>query len=355
MLVRFHPLVRLIVAVFCVALATTFMAATPPPVFSKPTLVIFPYRLAPGVDSLVGTTYIERLSGALIAQGGINVIMGDVATAPADYLHVTKTDGGDFYMIGYIATPLNRSAAVIEQIVSARSGTVVWSNTAAIAAEEDVLAQGPIVRKGLLSYVSRGFDSIPITTPRPATPPPAPKRAGPAGGAVGPDGAPLLPNEAYGFSSKPTAPPKVYASANRPSRFVVLAITGSTQLPAVRDYAANSLISALKHHGQAVAQGDPETTEFPAVRGHDICTQTGAGYLVFGSVTGSSVKGTDENNYLAHTDADLSLLVFDCAAQKLNAVAKSHGRAGKWEGAIDRAADTASNYVLKVANSAKSS
>jgi hypothetical protein len=283
------------------------------------------------------------------------VIMGDVATAPADYLHVTKTDGGDFYMIGYIATPLNHSAAVIEQIVSARSGTVVWSNTAAIAAEEDVLAQGPVVKKGLLSYISRGFDSIPITTPRPATPPPALKRAGPAGG-VGPDGAPLLPNEAYGFSSKPTAPPKVYASASRPSRFVVLAITGATQQPAVRDYAANSLISSLKHHGQSVAQGDPDTTDFPVVRGHDICTQTGAGYLVFGSLSGSSVKGTDLNNYLTHTDADLSLLVFDCAAQKLNAVAKFHGQAGKWQGAIDRAADAAvTKYVLKVATVAKSS
>jgi hypothetical protein len=355
MFVRFRPLVRLIAAAFCVALATTFMGATPPPVFSTPTLVIFPYRLAPGVDSLVGSTYIERLGGALTAGGGINVVMGDVATAPADYLHVTKTDGGDFYMIGYIATPLNHSAAVIEQIVNVRSGTVVWSNTAAIAAEEDVLAQAPVVKRGLLTYLQRNYASIPITTPRPATPPPAARRARP-GGAVGPDGAPLLPNEAYGFSSGPTAPPKVYASASRPSRFVVLAITGATQKPAVREYAATSLIAALKHHGQNVAQGDPATTEFPAVRSRDICTQTGAGYLVFGSVAGSSMKGTDADNYLAYTDADLNLLVYDCGAQKLNGLAKFHGRAGRWDAAIDRATNTAvTNYVLKVATVAKSS
>jgi hypothetical protein len=164
-----------------------------------------------------------------------------------------------------------------------------------------------------------------------------------------------LPNEAYGFSSKPTAPPKVYASASKPARFVVLKIVGDAR-PVVRTYTVNSLIAALKQHGQTVAEGDPQTTEFPIVRGPDICKDTGAGYLVFGSVTGTQTQPTVDNNYQGWTDAYLTVGVYDCVAQKFEHPAKPlHGGGGIWNKAVDNVTSTAvTNYLLKIATVAKS-
>ncbi len=92
--------------------------------------------------------------------------MADPATVPADYLRVTKAAGGDYYLIGYVAPPTNNAYSVIEQIVSARSGTVVWSQTAHIGANDDIFDQAPIIKNALLTYSSRGFYAVLNATPK---------------------------------------------------------------------------------------------------------------------------------------------------------------------------------------------
>ena len=271
MLVSFRPLARLIAAVLCTSLAVVLIGANAPTFFSSPTLVIFPLRTTEGTDPTPGSGYATTLGTALGALGGVNVVMGNSATAPADYLRVAKLNGGDFYFMGSIAPPVRNAATVIEQIVSTRSGVVVWSGTAYITGQDDILNQAPVVKQALFAYTTRAYAQVlnspppkplRVTTPAPT---PAPKKGATvaSGGAArqtgpGTDGPPLkLPNEAYGFSSKPTAPPKIYASSSRPSRFVVLNFVGNNVPPRVRDYAVNSLVTALKRHGQTAAEGDP--------------------------------------------------------------------------------------------------
>jgi hypothetical protein len=368
MLVPFRPLARLIVAVLCTSLAVPLMGASTPSLYSTPTLVIFPFRFAEGLDPNSGAQYVSKLGSALTALGGVKVVMADPATVTAEYLHVTKADNGDYYLIGYVAPPVNNVVSVIEQLVSARSGTVVWSDTAHVSASggDDILNQGPVVKAAVMEHTNRGYLAITAPTPKPKaaapTPSPAPQKktanataSGP--GIPGTDRPPLnLPNEAYGFSSKPTAAPKLYAAASRPARFVVLTISGPTVTPALRDYAASSLIGALKSHGQTVAQGDPATTEHPIFRGPDICTQTGAGYLVFGSLTGNVVSPRESNNYVGSADAYLNLIAYNCGAKRLEQTAKLHGWSGIFTNAVDKAANTAvTNYLLKVATASKTS
>ena len=356
-----RPFARSIVAVFCAALAiglmgatATSVAPTPPPNIPPTTLVVFPFRVADGVDASIGAAYSSTLVKALSTLGGgLKVVAGDATTAPESYLHIAKVDGADYYLIGHVAPPLHGAAAVIQQLVSEHSGTVVWSQTAYIASDTDVTDQAPIVRNALATYVMRGYAAIlaaPIRTAPPPTPAPVKKGAAPSrtapNGPLGPDN---LPNEAYGFSSKPTAPPKVYASASKPARFVVLKFTGDAR-PQVRAYTETSLIAALKHHGQTVAEGDPQTTEFPIVRGPDICKDTGAGYLVFGSVTGTQIPPTVDNNFAGWTDAYLSVGVYDCVAQKYVHSAKPlHGGGGVWNKAVDNVTNAAvTAYLLKI-------
>ncbi len=330
---------------------------------SAPTLVIFPFREADGFDPRYGPDYVNKLGSALKVSGAVKVVMGDPATVPADYLHTAKADNGDYYLIGFVAPPANGQMSVIEQIVSARSGTVIWSSTAHIGADKDILDQAPVVQNALLAYATRGYYAILNPTPKPAPQPSAPpqKKNGVVGGAGaggGGGGQPKPPLELAERSLRLLIEAHRAAEnlclGEHPARFVVLAITGRTVPPVIRAYTVSSMLLALQRHGQTVAEGNPETTEHPIVRGPDICTQTGAGYLVFGSVATKSSDATSGNDIW--TDAALNVAVYDCGAQKFEQMGKPlHGVAFNWRTAVDHAVNSAvTDYLLKVATVARS-
>ncbi|MGA2392212.1 MAG: hypothetical protein ABSH03_02540 [Candidatus Lustribacter sp.] len=367
-------LTQLIVALLCVTFAVTLIGASPSPsplgpssLGPSPTIMIFPMRQPEGLDPKAGIAYSLRLATALTALGGVKVVPGDPATAASDYLHVAKAAGADFYMMGSVAPPINNAVAVVQQVVSTRTGIVSWSGTAYVTTGDDVAAQAPLIKTALVTYETRGYMAILNPTPVPvqtAAPTPVPKSKrvsiNEGAGGSGPtsaDQAPLpLPNEAYGFSSKPTAPPKVYASAAKPSRFVVLTFVGKNVTPQVRDYTVDSLIKALKKHGQSAAEGNPDTTNH-RLPSADLCSSTGAAYLVFGSVSGASTKGNDFSNYVPHSNASIAVAAYDCATQSFVQTAKEvRGAGARWTDAIDHAANAAvTDYLLKVAAVARSS
>ena len=368
MFVATRRFARSAVAVLCTGLAVTLMGATSS-LLPQATLVIFPFTSAEGADPTSGIEYSKQLGAALTELGGIKVVMADTATVPANYLRTAKTAGGDFYLMGHVAPPIKNAIAVIEQVVSTRSGTVVWSETAHVSSDDDVLAQAPTVKNAVASYAVRAYATILNATPGPVrTVPPSspPKRAanaptgtagapiGPGAITVGPDGVPRLPNEAYGYSSKPTAPPKIYASASKPSRFVVLSFAGNSVTPGVREYTADSLIKALKRRGASAAQGDPQVTGH-RLPGPDLCNQTGAGYLVFGTVEATSTEATEYSNWQRFVNTSLTLTVYNCVAGKFERPSLTRGRGNPLNDAVDNVTNTAvTRYLLKLATLAKS-
>lgn len=363
-------LTQLIVALFCVTLTVTLVDAAPSPLPSlvplaaAPTLLIFPMRQPEGVDPKAGIGYATKLGSALAALGGVKVVLGDSGVAAADYLRTARATGADFYMMGSVAPPINNAVAVVQQVVNARTGVVTWAGTAYVSTPDDVTSQAPLIKGALQAYETRGYLGILNPTPAPAptvAPTPATKGKrvnveggnGGGGGGRGPAGAdnpPLqLPNEAYGYSSKPTAPPKVYASAAKPSRFVVVNFIGSPGVtPAVRDYTVSAMVKALEKHGQTAAEGNPDTTDhrLPSV---DLCKSTGASYLVFGKIAGGSTKGNDFSNYVPHSDATIAVAAYDCGSQQfVRSAGQVRGSGSRWTDAVDRAANAAvTDYLLK--------
>jgi hypothetical protein len=339
MFASFRPLAWLFAAVLALVVAVPVAAAGPPTV-----LVVFPFRVADGLDADNGNVYASAIANAITAAGdGVKVILAP-ATDQADYLHVTSADGADYYLSGFIAPPIRGSAAVLEQLVSRRSGTAVWGNTAQITVGPDTTAiadQGPIVRNALIAYTTRGYFLILNPTPAPA--PVHTDKAKPPSGFVGSGGGgggapkkPLdLPNEAYGFSSAPTAPPKVYASADHPSRFAVLAVTGSLAPEVIRTYTATSLIATLSHHGQSAAAGDPVATAHSLIHPAATCKVTGSNYLVFPQIQTTSTDATSGDD--AWTNAHLSLIVWDCNNNVYLRPKPFLASAFSWKVAIDRA------------------
>ncbi len=363
MLVSPRLTARSLVAVFCAALAVALLGAGTVNFFPTPTLVIFPYRPSQGMDPAAGIGYANQLGAALKSLGGVNVVMADPATAPADYLHTAKAAGGDYYFMGSFSPPTQNTIPLIEQIVSARSGTVVWSTTAYLAASGDVILQAPAVKSAVTQYLTRGYETVlnPPPPPRPtAKPTEAPKKitssASRGSGQPG-DAPPLkLPNEAYGFSSKPTAAPKVYAAASRPSRFVVLNFVAKDVPPAVRDYTVAAIETSLKRRGQSVAEGDPLSTAH-RLPSPELCTDTGASFLVFGSVSAVAQKGQEYNNYINSVNALLNVSLYSCSAQKFLAPGNGlRGYGSTWQAAVSKSADAAvDHYLLKTATVASSS
>jgi hypothetical protein len=359
-MLRLYPrLVRSIAIVLVsLSLTVTVLAATPPS-FGSSMLVIFPFRVVDGMDPGLGAEFGTKLGTAITNLGGVKVVVGDRATAPAAYLSTAKADGADYYLIGLVGQPRNETAPVIEQLVSVRSGVIVWSGNADIRADLDVQDQGTIIKTALLAHAGRAYVSIldPVSEPS-GVPPSAAKKRNANGAGRGSDaqvaGRPLpVPSDEP--RPKPTAQPKGYASVREPSRFVVLEIVGPTVASEVREYAVSSLIAALERRGQTVAQANPTAAIFPALRGPNVCAQTGGAYLVFGSIEAQVTPASSANNFIGWATAELKAVAYDCQNQKFVPSAKPLRASGSLlTTAIDRAADAAvTNYLLKVVAAAK--
>lgn len=347
----------------CMAFATTLLGAAAPPLLAgTPVIVVFPFKVADGLDPVNGRIMATAIASAVGAQGGVKIVIGDPATAPADFLHVTALNNGDYYLTGFIAAPVGNSTSVLEQLVSKRSGTAIWGTTASINNDTDIQAQGPIIHDAVILHATRGYFSIvngvPTPTPKETRAPKKKNGITSSVSAPGPAETPRrtldLPNEAYGFSSAPTAPPKVYASAAHPTRFAILAVTGNTVTEQMRQYAQASLVTTLSHHGQPAAQGDPETTKHFLMHPQDICKSTGSAFLVFGTIVAHSTDAT--NGVEPWTDADYTPMVYDCTAQAYNRSAHPiRSAAFDWKTAIDRATLKATNdFFAKLPHAATS-
>jgi hypothetical protein len=348
MFLRFRPLERFFAGVLCASFAAVLLAASPPGFNSPVTVVMFPFRTGEGIAPSDGIDYATALGNALTQLGGIKVVMGDPATKVTEYLHATAAAGGDYYVTGSVNTPVRNAIAVLEQIVSRRSGTAVWGNTAQISNESDIRLQAPVIRDALVAYTNRGYFAVINATPTPAPTkaPPAKKKNGIETSASGPSGNPTprkpldLPNEAYGFSSDPTAKPILYASVSNPSRFAIMGITGAYVPDVMKRYAEKSLVNTLSHHGQPAALGDPDVTKHFLMHPQDVCKQTATQFLVFGTVGTKSADprkdpANDDDSWI---DAQYTPMIYDCTAQQYNRTAKAiHASAYNWRTAVDRA------------------
>jgi TolB-like protein len=337
------------------ALAIGLIAAGPEPFGPPEVLIVFPFQVGSSLKPAAGIDYATHMSATIAQVGGVTVAPNtSTDTVQADYPALAKAAGADYYLTGFIS-PDGGTVTVIQQLVSVRSGTIVWSNSAQVLTQSDAVEQANLIRNTIVQYASRGFAALAIqrstpppeskTHPRPAgTPPPAQQ--------IPRD--PALPNEAYGFSSQATAQPKVYASAAHPSRYVILRFTGKLTPERVLDYTANSLIFALGRHGQTASLGDPDTSQFPLVRGAAICADTGASVLVWGSIATTSADASRGESLW--TNATLTTYAWDCKDAKFVRPARAAaGAATRWETAIDHASDDAvTNYLLSVPATATS-
>jgi hypothetical protein len=270
---------------------------------STPSIVVYPLIAnGTGVNSETGARISVTIASQIAQQGGISVKNAPPGIEQRDYLVTARQLGVDFYLTGYV-TPLGAEASLVEQLVSAKSGSVVWSNTALLTTYGEAAGQASIIRSAILAYAGRAISTLqPIDTSTPR-PPPAPDRLPP------------------------------------PKKVAVLALSGDDAPDRVQ-YATASILKALAKNKVAAARS-PDAAQDPGQSAGSICRQTGATLLLGATLSTQSTNATSAT-------ANVIVTGYDCSGAQVGRQTASSSGDGKraWQVAIDRAVDAAVlNYL----------
>jgi hypothetical protein len=149
---------------------TVFLVAAAPALTIVPTVVVYPFASGTGGVDHEAVTNIANILARRIARGGAVMVKAPTpGVLRQKFLRDARLLHADYYVTGSTA-PLGSNASLLEQVVSTRSGTVVFSSSAEIADIADVSAQGDVLRNGILQRSSRGIQAFealpaPITVP----------------------------------------------------------------------------------------------------------------------------------------------------------------------------------------------
>ena len=237
---------------------------------AAPVLVVYPFAVGGSAPEDIGRQLSAKIAAELTALGGIQVVTGSATTKPPDYRSAARSAGADLYFSGSIV-PVGNAFSAIENLVSTKSGTSMWSTLITFRGVDDVRGQGAAVRAELLRNA--------------ATPAPASAAAG----------LELI-----------TPPPR--------SGGVDLPIAGSA-LDSDRAFATRVIAETLQSRGYKVVPATSSGILAPSANGTAICASSGARTLITGSLDTTRVAtlGT-----AAQTTAHISLQTFDCSAHALD-------------------------------------
>ena len=124
--------------------------ATPPQRHSLPLVIVFPFDTSTDIKAGTGETAAQIFMRQMNADGGIDTIEGPSSVKRADYLTHARSVNAAYYVAGYM-TPLGNGVSLVEQVVSTRSGTIVFGQTAQIESIDDATSQATLIHDGIVA------------------------------------------------------------------------------------------------------------------------------------------------------------------------------------------------------------
>ncbi len=160
------------------AVIVAFVAALPllgaiNDVPDAPVVVVYPLTATGNVPKGVGENLATAIGSDLASLGGVVVRPYTPGTQRTDYLVAAQKEGADYYVTGFL-TPLGSEMSLVEQVVSTRSGSIVYSTTAFARTYADAIGPVPTLRDAIVHHAGRGFAQL-------DAPPPPPPSAEPIG------------------------------------------------------------------------------------------------------------------------------------------------------------------------------
>ncbi len=276
------PLRRIILTVLVAALMPALAARAD----DAPTLALYPFTTDGSAPAGTGAQFADALAADMRAAGGVTVVRGPENVAPAQYQADALKAGADYFLIGAVA-PVGNRFSVIEQLVRARTGLMVWSATYQAAGLDDVRGQGAQVRQALFDQI--GHASFPVI--HAAAPSPAPTAA----------------------SSKVVPAATAVASPSPPpSTFAVMSFGGNA-LPSDRAFAVRAVLDNIRQRG-VTAAADLSVPADLQQAGAQACMDTGAATIVGGTL---DVTRAETISAPPSATAAITLQVYDCRTQTL--------------------------------------
>ncbi len=343
---------------FALALPLAASAQTATGLQIQPVVVVYPFASS---TSSIDREASSRLA-TIIATGVANthrvrVLPATPGTERKDYLTAARAVGADYYVSGFI-TPLGSGVSIVEQVVSAQTGIVLFSNSAQLDTYADAAGQGDTIGNFVFSHANRGMASI-------QAPPPAPA---PTATSVGEAAQAKLGSLFKGKKGKATAAPKATAEpkpsaaatagATRaplvtPPTAPALAVAPPTAAPTAPPTAAGNAVGILVEGSVPAFIRDITATHLAAqlgsarnakridatveaVRAHDgsVCRTNGLREIVVAHVDIRNATATARI-------AGLELTAFDCNGASVYSVATIQRRGGDAHSAVFAAVDAA--------------
>lgn len=288
-------------------------AASPAPHPSAPAIVVYPFGTSGALKPDVGVKAQQLYVSQMTQDGGLDVISGGTDVKRQDYLKNARHLGADYYLTGYM-TMLGSSVALVEQLVSTQSGTIVFAQTAQIESFSDAAAQAQAVHDAILQRENEFNAQIAQNVTTSATPTPLPGNEANLGGL-------------FKRHARPTPAPTL-APSQKPAKGVfVVRIDGplsAQQLAAGTD----ALYYALDGHYIVRLTSVPHANL--AKEADAICGTQRDNTIA----TGTAQAQTIRHGLFHSTQYVFALTIYTCFGAQL---AHATGTAGDLQGAIDAA------------------
>ncbi len=135
-----------------------------------PTVVVYPLTTTGSVPKQIGENLATAIGSDLASLGGVVVKPYVPGTQRSGFLTAAQGQGADYYITGYV-TPLGSEMSLVEQVVSTRSGSIVFSTTAFARTYADAVGPVPTLRDAIVHHAGRGFAELDAPPPSPTPEP----------------------------------------------------------------------------------------------------------------------------------------------------------------------------------------
>lgn len=306
------------------AVTATPAAASPSaaPHSSMPMVVVFPFETSTDLKAGSGQNAAQVFVDQMNADGGLDTIQAPASVKRGDYLTYAKNLNADYYVTGYM-TPLGNGVSLVEQVVSTRSGTIVYGKTAQIDSFLDATAQATSVHDGIVALEQQMSDAYTQAQAQATSTPMPNNQANIGKGIAGLAGL---------FKHKPKETPA--PAGAKPSKGVLVAHVGGALPAADLNRATTDLFHALDaHYNARLTNASGENLSKSA---DGICGKDRNNTIATGTASASSSRhgllGT-------RVEYKFVLNVYTCFGAKL---AEATGTGGSMSSAVRGAVD---NYA----------
>ncbi len=333
---------RFLAVVLVAFLALTIGVGAQTPVkIANPSVVVFPLQTSGSINAASGPQIAGAIAQKITELGGVEVRPSPSGLAPADYLAEARRLNADYYLTGYV-TPIGREHSLLLQLVGSGSGTIAWSATTQLAANDDVQEPASLARAAIRTHFLRAYTMLDQREKAAAAQTSAPSgRSRSRNGSAAAPARPSTPPRA-GESRTALAPNTSATADPKLPPVAVFTLTGDTLRPR-RVYATDAMVRELDHHGMnaTVARG---TVRDLTLIGSILCARTGATQLVGATLAVNAI----DPGLGPWSTAKVAMTGFDCATGRIRQLGSHDGTGPRWQLAVDQAVGAAvSEYVRR--------